>query len=360
MKAALYEHGIELAIAAGVPQADAAMRKDSSPKGSLDFPIEQRHISFGKRQVFLRSLRGSLSEYDPDFVIVEQAIKNLEIYPLLFRHLFKIGPRLAMWGHGRSYSTQQSSLEANWKQYITRRSDWFFSYTHEGAKYLVSRGFEPSRITVLRNTIDTRELRSQLKSITELDLANFRGEQCIEKGKTGLFIGGVDSHKGIDFLLASAIQMEKIMPGFVLLVGGDGSLANDVKLLQDKGGPVRYLGRLDGQEKALALRSADILMVPQWVGLVAVDSIISGIPIVTTNHPSHSPEFEYLKPNESTFVTNPEVDSYARESVTLLGDSQKLRGARARLEVDSEGLGITDMGDRFVAGILEWTKHDRK
>ena len=69
------------------------------------------------------ALGTALRAWSPDHVIVEQAIKNLETYPLVLRRTVSGGPRIAMWGQGRSFSTAQSPCEASFKQWLTRRCD---------------------------------------------------------------------------------------------------------------------------------------------------------------------------------------------------------------------------------------------
>jgi glycosyltransferase involved in cell wall biosynthesis len=74
---------------------------------------------------------------------------------------------------------------------------------------------------------------------------------------------------------------------------------------------VRILGRLDGRAQALALRCADVLAVPEWIGLVAVDSLVAGVPLVSTDHPSHSPERDYLADGVTSVFSAHRVDDYA-------------------------------------------------
>lgn len=50
----------------------------------------------------------------------------------------------------------------------------------------------------------------------------------------------------------------------------------------------------------MALTAADLLVVPEWVGLVVVDSIAAKVPIITTHHPSRSPEVEYLRHEQNS------------------------------------------------------------
>jgi len=295
-----------------------------------------------------------MQSYQPELVIVEQAIKNLEIYPMLARHMTHRGSRVAMWGQGKSYSLGQTSLEATLKQWVTRRADWFFAYTDAGAGFVVGRGFSPARVTVLRNTIDTATLIAELEDLDTPAKEEFAREYRLTAGRTALFLGGVDEHKGIDFLLEAAVLVEKELPGFVLLVGGTGARADQVRALEGRGGPVRFLGRADGLRKALALVSSEVMLIPEWVGLVAVDALASGRPIVTTEHSSHSPEFEYLNFGRNAVITEHDPGAYAAEVIRILGADDERRDLQANARVDSEGYTMEGMVARFVDGIDRW------
>lgn len=289
----------------------------------------------------------------PDLVIVEQAITGLEAYPLLARQLVG-GPSVAMWGHGRSYSTPQGPAAAALKQFLTRRGQWFFAYTPAGAEHVVSHGFPPARVSVLNNTIDTDALVADLARVTADDTAAFQRRLGLTPGRTALFLGGLDHHKGIDFLLESAHRGARMLPGFVLLVGGAGPDLQAVQAAQAAGAPIRALGRVDGEAKALALRAADVMAIPEWIGLVAVDSLFSGRPIVSTWHPSHSPEREYLTHGVTALFTEHDSERYAEGLVTLLRSPHLLASMRSACLREAPALSLDRMTDAFVEGVLAW------
>lgn len=354
MREALADEGIDMRIAAGRPHGAAELRGDNHTESVADYALTERHFRIGDRGMIIRSVGPALAAPRPDLIVVEQAIKNLETYRFLARAAIRRDVRVAMWGQGRSYSVGQSYIEAAAKQWLTRRSDWFFAYTARGAEHVVENGFDHRRITILNNTIDADALRRNLESVSPEETECFRRRLGLAEGRTAVFVGGVDAGKGIDFLLDSAGEVSRLLPGFTLLVVGAGRQEQSVRRIETRGGPVRFLGRLDGREKAIALAAADVLMVPQWVGLVAVDSLVAGRPIVTTVHPSHSPEFEYLRPNQNAVVTTHSVDDYAAGVADLLIDVDRLRRLQQGARADSSAHDVRGMVNRFVKGILEW------
>ena len=355
LKSRLALDAIDLRVASATATRADSARGDDRAREAADFILDQRRISIGGRTLLQRRVGPVLASFDPQFIIVEQALKNLELYELLARRVGGRGPRLAMWGQGRSYSTAQSGAEAWAKQRVTRLTDWFFAYTQGGADYVAGRGFPAGRITVLNNSIDTRALQQQMAAVSPGELADFRSMHGLTAGRTGLFLGGLDERKGIAFLLEAAEEIARRIPGFVLLVGGSGEDVAKVASVQERGGPVRHLGRLDGPRKALALAASDVVVIPEWVGLVAVDALAAGRPIMTTDHPSHSPEFEYLVPGETVVVSRHDAAAFAASVADTLSSPDVLQRMRVACLTAAEHLSIEGMAGRFADGIIAWT-----
>ncbi len=357
MKEILLHQGIEMKIAADVSTKHNVSRGDMSDESEIDFVLKTRSITFKGRDINFRRLSLVIREYKPDFVIAEQAVKNFEIYPLVLRRLLGSHLRFAFWGQGKSFSTSQPQWLARMKQTLTRRGDWFFAYTEEGAEAVIQHGFTKNQVTVLNNSTDTESLRRDLATVSSEDVINFQYSLGLTPGMTGLFLGGVDQRKGIDFLLEATKLIHNELPEFRLLVAGDGSEAWKVQDLEREGGPVCFLGKVSGPEKALALRCSDLLLIPEWIGLVALDSLTSGCPIITTSSPSHSPEFSYLTQGWDCLVSDPRIKAYSQLVIETLLNPKLLS------EVSDHGMeklfdySITKMADRFIGGIAAWTQN---
>ncbi len=354
IKESLAEQGIDVAIAAAQSSGSTAARNDDLTTAFADFLLPEKMWSMGSRSMIFRSLGQTMASFQPRLVVVEQAIKNLEALPLLFRPDAARRPSVAMWGQGRTYSTKQNALAGKLKQLLTRRADWFFAYTRLGAEYVVAQGFPPDRTTVLWNSIDTTALQADLDAVSTEELASFRSAHGLTKGNTALFLGGIDERKGMNFLLESAREIGVAAPDFRLLVGGSGEMAGVIAREAASGGPVRHLGRLEGKEKALALAAADFLMIPEWVGLVAVDSLAAGRPLVSTRHGSHSPEFEYLVEGETLVLSEHEPSEYARAVLDLMMSPERLARMSDRGQIFAQDLSIERMADNFVMGVHAW------
>lgn len=347
----LAEQGRDLVVVWNEPPPRLRARGDSM-EAEWTRRVPARWIRVGEREMAYRRL-GDLRLTPADLVIVEQAVKNLESYPLLLRRR-GLGPGVAMWGHGRSFSTTQSAPLAAVKQWLTARSEWFFSYTQAGADHVIEHGFPAHRVSVLNNTIDTGELDARLRDARGVQ--EYQRLHGLTPGCTALFLGGVDKSKGIDFLLKAAQIAADRLQGFTLLIAGQGDDLQKVIELENKGGPVRALGRVDGLHKAQALAASDVLAIPEWIGLVAVDSLVSRRPIVSTDHHSHSPERGYLVDGVTAVFVEHDPVTYAHALVSLLLDRDRLQAMRAACRADAGRYSLDATVDSFMAGIEDWSE----
>lgn len=345
---------VELILVAGRSQGLLKQRDDDRSEIEADYIASSRSIVIGSKTLNWRNIAPIIRSIDPDVAVLEQAIKNIELYQLMTSSWISKRFQVGMWGQGRTFSTSQNRMERHAKDWVTMRSDWFFAYTQEGGDYVVQRGFDPDRVSVLNNTIDTEGLRTQIRSISVEELSHFCGRYGLTEGHTGLFIGGVDSSKGIEFLVDASRVIAAHDPRFRLVVVGSGSMSDWVKEQRDSGAPIICVGRLEGREKAIALKACDLMLIPEWVGLVAVDSLVAGRPIATTSHSSHSPEFAYLRDHENAFVFEHDVDSYANGVLAILSDRRRLERVSAQAERESHKYSIADMAERFACGVEDW------
>ena len=341
------EKQIDLDVFYGQTPPEWSDRNDSArPSYATELPT--KFFRVGSRNVSLKRIGRSLLR-DYDLVIVEQAVRNLETYGLILSK--NLSKKVAFWGHGRTYTQQARQLEERIKSRITLRGIWFFGYTQEGVDAMSNEGFPKSRMTVVQNSIDTDKLAREISSISSGETDDFRVKHDLSAGHTALYLGGLDASKRIDFLLSSAEAVAINDPKFRLIVVGSGSQAAAVADASTKHPWLRPLGTLFGREKAMALTAADIMMNPGRVGLVAVDSLTAGVPIVTTNWPYHAPEFSYLTHDQTAIVSQDTVASFSFEVSSLISDTQKLRRMRSKCLAESKQYSTESMVNRFASGI---------
>lgn len=344
--AAAEEEGIQIHVFAGETPTETRARADSSNAAFIR-PLKTRELNIRGRSIFYKSttpiIRGGY-----DLVILEHAVRNIEVYELLLR---LGGRRLALWGHGRTYTKSVSPFQEALKYWLARRSTWFFGYTNNGVEAVVAQGFPRHRTTVLNNTIDTAALRSDLSMISESDVVEFSRHHDL-RGQTALYLGGIDADKRITFLLESALTAhDQLCADFRLLIAGNGTDRPLVEEFVSRNSWATYIGAIQDRDKALALRAAQALCIPGRIGLVAVDSLVAGVPIVTTAFPYHAPEFDYLTDGITTIVAKENVESYAAELIALLSNRPRQKAISECCRIEADKYTLDRMISSFLRGI---------
>jgi glycosyltransferase involved in cell wall biosynthesis len=361
LQARLGAEGVGLEVLHGPPPPGQAARQDAALCTCATQVPVRRLSGPGGRSLAWHRVRRQVAA--ADVVVLEQALHNLEAYPLLLRQRVRrtaeAAPRVAFWGHGRTYTKAHTNIEVAVKEALTRRGAWFFAYTDGGAAHIASRGFPNERITVVRNSVDTTALtgvrdRAARPGTQEYaEAARLRRRYGLIRGRTALFLGGLDTPKRIPFLLESARQVAAGLSGFRLLVAGDGVDRALVDIAASMpGSPVVAVGRAEGRHTGLLGAVSDIMMMPGRVGLCAVDSFALRTPVVTTDWSWHAPEFEYLAHGLNALVAPDDVAAYAAAVTVLLRDPPRLESLSAVCRENVATYSLESMVARFCDGLL--------
>lgn len=347
----LAQAGVRFVVGVIQPPPVMAARSDNELHPD-DLEVDARWFEIGSRSFVYRQLRHPLRSLSPDIVVSEQAIRNVDLVPLLLRSP-KRRPAVALWGHGRTYAGGQSTKLERYKEWLTCRGDWFFAYTDEGRDWALSIGYPGDRVSVLWNSTDTRALRQQIHRLPKSRVQDFQQEQNLVPGKTALYLGGLDAAKKVGVLLDAAERAHAVDPDFVLLIGGAGSDATKVRHIAAQHPWLRYLGRVDGQPKALAMAASDMMLIPDNVGLIATDALAAGLPVVTTFGESHGPEFGYLQHGRTALITERGAPALAEGVCELLRDPAQRDRMREECLTDVGNYSIEHMASSFQNGIIQ-------
>ncbi|MDA3803110.1 MAG: glycosyltransferase family 4 protein [Patescibacteria group bacterium] len=137
------------------------------------------------------------------------------------------------------------------------------------------------------------------------DIVKFINEKIIKKDKVDLiFVGGLDKahyFKGIDILLeALSFLREK---DWKLTIVGDGELKEDYKLQAYQLGldkKVNFAGKLSNEQLINTYQNSDLLILPsinknEAFGIVLIEAMACGVPVITSNLPGVRSVFEHEK-----------------------------------------------------------------
>lgn len=284
-------------------------------------------------------------------VIVTQENRLLFNY---VRPILKRDRLWAFWGHGRNFqSVTPNSLKERFKRWLARRVNWWFAYTELSSAVVADSGFARDRITVLNNAIDTTELARQIASIDAQEIEQARREWGIGLGPIGLSLASLHADKRLDFLLDAAQRIRAQVPDFQLVIVGDGPEREKVrKAVAAAGGWIHWLGARAGRDKARALAMSQLMLNPGMVGLSILDSLVAGVPLVTTTYPHHSPEIAYLQSGRNGLITENEVDAFAGGVVHMFQHEPEIEALREGCRASVGEYSIESMADNFCEGIL--------
>ena len=288
---------------------------------------------------------------DADMVIVEQANKHALNYLLLA--LSRLGhKRVAYWGHGYNHQERAPGASEWLKRKLLTSVDWWFAYTTGVGRYLAAQGVDPRIITVVQNTIDTRELAEAVRAHDANTTRAVRRRLGIaDHAQVGLFCGSLYADKRLDLLVEAAGQIRERRPDFALIVVGDGPGRDAVCAAAAHLPFVHYVGAAFGRDRAAYFAISDVFLIPGLVGLAIVDAFTIGLPVFTTEIPIHSPEIEYLEPGVNGVMTAADPAAYAAAVCRVLDDPPRLARMRDAAHATAARLSLAHMIEAFATGI---------
>lgn len=277
-----------------------------------------------------------------DLVVVEHGSTILENYLLLARKK----PRVALWGHGGGFVSGGATADLALERWQIRRSCHYFAYTEDGASRVVATGMPSELVTVVNNSTD---VRSSAIAVEEARRLGGDGRAS----RTVLVIGSLDSSKRVDLIVETGRLLSSAYPDFRLLIVGDGVQRDLVYRAAEASGSIEFFGRRNGAELASIAARASLILNPGRVGLVAVDSIAFGLPIVTCENSRHAPEYSYLSPGVDAVVAKPDAGALSRAIGSLFDSRERLLAMQEAISSKRRDLGVENMASRFAMGIMQ-------
>jgi D-inositol-3-phosphate glycosyltransferase len=130
-----------------------------------------------------------------------------------------------------------------------------------------------------------------LERFQPADKLDARAALGLKQERIILFVGRIEPLKGLDILINAASLLESDVECSVLIVGGDESSQPQIReltqLARDRGieHRVAFAGSVDHEKLPLYYNAADVCVVPshyESFGLVAVEAMASGVPVVAS------------------------------------------------------------------------------
>jgi glycosyltransferase involved in cell wall biosynthesis len=293
-----------------------------------------------------------------DLLIQPQQVRHPSFLICLLLRKLK-SRKNAFWGHGRCFDPQ---FEQRWseklKAWFSLQVDWWFAYNDLSARIVHQLGFPREQITSIMNSTDTTSLRKRLSEIHADGTEIWRQRLGLGHGPIGVFTGRLYVNKRVEFTLAAAREIRKRIPSFEMIFIGNGEDRLLVEAAMADHPWIHYPGALNNNDKVPYWAVADVLLNPGVVGLVINDAMALGLPTITTNYPTHSPEIDYLRDGINGVITSPwdDINQFADATVELLQNPSCLAAMKAAAFEDGNHFSAEIMAARFADGILSALK----
>lgn len=346
----LAEKGIDYEVLYSDPTGANAQKHDTAVLPWAK-KVAVRSVGIGSGKIHYQHAARAVR--DSDLVIVSQENKLLLNYWLILKS-FLLGRRIAFFGHGRGYqSNNPDGAREKFKRFFAKRVDWWFAYTKGVASYLETIGFPKDHITTFCNSIDTTRLRHELDTVGKADIEAFKSRYALSGKNTAIYIGGMYEEKRLDFLCESAILIRQQIPDFELLLIGNGSHAHIAKRYSEKHSFIHAPGQMFGKERATALKLAEVFLMPGLVGLAVIDSFVGECPIITTDYRFHSPEIEYLDSGRNGLIVpdDGKQKTYADAVAEILKDTKLRRKMRLECRKSGQLYSAENMANNLAEGM---------
>lgn len=329
--------------------------------GPFSFPqvgSANRELRLGGRTLVYQPVVREVAGPAFDGAVLGAELKMLA-HVALFPLLKLRGKPVLLWGQGGEKSEERGSVMAALgalggalKTAASRRADGYIAYTSGGRDRLVEAGADPSKVFVVRNTMDVEaeiELHAHL-SLEPVD--RLRGELGLRQDSAVLlFVGRVYPEKRLPELVVALRELSDRRltrrPVEVVVVGDGPDLARARAAAAGVEG-VHFAGEIRERERVgRYLRVASAMVMPGKVGLAVNHAFAHGVPVITKESPLHAPEFEYLEPGRNSIVAGDGPDALLRAIAAFVDSGgQQARLAAGALE-SRQGLTVATMASAF-------------
>ena len=210
-------------------------------------------------------------------------------------------------------------------------------------------GADPKRIELVPCGVDLARFRP-------LDQEESRKRLGLNGVKVFLYVGRLESLKGVDLLVHTAAHLEITKGVRVLVVGGDDGQNQEVERLRqlardlDVAEVVDFVGRVDQEELPVYYSAADVCVVPSFYesfGLAALESMACGTPVVASRVGGLSTIIQHGHTGYLKSWRCPEAFANSLEMITSSKSLLECMGQAARRR--AEGMGWDQVASAMAA-----------
>jgi len=196
-------------------------------------------------------------------------------------------------------------------------------------------GVSEDNISVVPLGVGPDFFEEKLQSYAREKLKFYNGDKIV------LAVGRVEPLKGLDVLIRAMSYVDPEMPYQLVIIGGDKAASVEISRLKDIAmqvgiaHKVKFIGSVDHSKLPIYYRAADVVVIPSFsesFGLVAVEAMASGVPVVASNVGGLALTVEH---GRAGFLIPPGSSDQFGEKINLLLNDPKLRSDFGKIGVEN-------------------------
>lgn len=349
---------VEYVIFHGGAPRGTGHRAARGPFSFAQIEVANRELRLGGRTLLYQPAVREVAGPAFDGAVLGAELKMLA-HVALFPLLKLTRKPVLLWGQGGEKSEDRgTAMEAlgrfggALKETAARRADGYIAYTSGGRDHLVEAGADPSRVFVVRNTLDVEAEIQSHGRLSREPVDRLRGELgLMQNSVVLLFVGRVYSEKKVADLVAAlrALRERRLTqhPVEGVIIGEGPDLP---RVMAEAAGVegVHFAGEIrDREHLGRYLRVASAVAMPGKVGLTVNHAFAHGVPVLTRASPLHAPEFEYLEPGRNSIVVDGDHNAFVA-AIAEFVDSPRQQAMLATGALESrQSLTMASMASSF-------------
>lgn len=209
-------------------------------------------------------------------------------------------------------------------------------------------GVDPRKVAIVPCGVDLDRFHPVNKYASRLHLG-LNGDKVL------LYVGRIESLKGLDLLAHTAAQMQSVEEVKVLVVGGDDGKNQELDRIKRLTEELKvdhlfeFVGRVDQEELPSYYSAADVCVVPSFYesfGLAALESMACGTPVVASRVGGLP---TVVKHGRTGYLQSWRCPEAFANSVEMIISSQSLRDSMGRAARDqAETLGWDNVASQMI------------
>jgi glycosyltransferase involved in cell wall biosynthesis len=298
---------------------DAPRIEALKPAGIVVLPCLWRRFNVPRWN--LKAIRRTVEEADVIHLMGHWSVLNALVYLIVrkARKPYVVCPAGALLLFGRSRWLKRLYNFVIGKSIIRNASRWIAVTDGEFSQF-EKYGVASSRVAVIPNGVDEEDY-------PVLDASEFKRRHGLPDAPIILFMGRLNPIKGPDLLLQAFLQTRQALPlHHLVLAGPDGGMLAELHETVERSGVsgfVHFLGYVDGADKSIAYRLAELLVVPsrqEAMSIVAIEAGFCGTPVLLTDQCG----FSDIRSIDNGLEVSSSADGIAAGLIRLLADPKKL------------------------------------